>query len=482
VDLRRRLGESLSSLQRYDTPVEEATTPSLEALKAFALARRHRLLEGDNSSLKFYDRAIELDPNFAIAYQGRAAAYKNLNQLERARADEKRAYDLRLTVSDRERLSIEGTYYLIWTGELEKAAETYELWEKTYPRDYIPVTNLGFIYVSLGNLPKALRQAQFAMRLQPNDGGSYNNLGGELQNLNRLDEAESVYRRALERKVEGPYLLFNLYSLAFLKGDAAMMMQSVAEAAGKPGVEDLLLAAQADTEAWHGKFENARRLTKQAIDSAQRNEAKETAAAYQVLAALREVEAGDSKQALADAHAAMRLGPNRDVRSMAALAMSLGGETAEADRLAVELNKDFPLDTVVQRYWLPATHAAIALARREASKAVEDLAAASALDLSEPATVTVFLVPPYLRGRAYLMLRDGKAARAEFQKLIDHYGLIGNFPWGALSRLGVARADAMSGDEAEARSAYRHFLGIWADADPDIAIFRQAKAEYARLQ
>jgi hypothetical protein len=303
-----------------------------------------------------------------------------------------------------------------------------------------------------------------------------------LQNLNRLDEAESVYRQALERKVEGPYLLFNLYSLAFLKGDAAMMMQSVAEAAGKPGVEDLLLAAQADTEAWHGKFENARRLTKQAIDSAQRNEAKETAAAYQVLAALREVEAGDSKQALADAHAAMRLGPNRDVRSMAALAMALGGETAEADRLAIELNKDFPLDTVVLRYWLPATHAAIALARREASKVVEDLAAASALDLSEPATVTVFLVPPYLRGRAYLMLRDGKAARAEFQKLIDHYGLIGNFPWGALSRLGVARADAMSGDEAEARSAYRQFLGIWRDADPDIPIFRQAKAEYARLQ
>jgi hypothetical protein len=201
-----------------------------------------------------------------------------------------------------------------------------------------------------------------------------------------------------------------------------------------------------------------------------------------VLAALREVEAGDSKQALADAHAAMRLGPNRDVRSMAALAMALGGETAEADRLAIELNKDFPLDTVVLRYWLPATHAAIALARREASKVVEDLAAASALDLSEPATVTVFLVPPYLRGRAYLMLRDGKAARAEFQKLIDHYGLIGNFPWGALSRLGVPRADAMSGDEAEARSAYRQFLGIWRDADPDIPIFRQAKAEYARLQ
>jgi len=290
VDLRRRLGESLASLQRYDTPVEDATTPSLEALKAFALARRQRLLEGDGSSIKFYDRAIELDPNFAMAYQGRAAAYKNLNQLERARADEKRAYELRLTVSDRERLSIEGTYYLIWTGELEKAAQTYELWEQAYPRDYIPVTNLGFIYVGLGDLPKALRQGQFAMRLQPNDGGSYANLGGEFQNLNRLDEAESVYRQALERKIEGPYLLINLYSLAFLKGDTATMMQSVADAASKPGVEDLLLAAQADTEAWHGRFANARRLTKQAIDLASRNEAKETAAAYQALAALREVE------------------------------------------------------------------------------------------------------------------------------------------------------------------------------------------------
>jgi len=178
----------------------------------------------------------------------------------------------------------------------------------------------------------------------------------------------------------------------------------------------------------------------------------------------------------------MRLGPNRDVRAIAALAMALGGETAEADRLAVELNRDFPLDTVVQRYWLPVTQAAIALARKDASKAVEDLAAASALDLSVPATVTVFLVPPYLRGRAYLTLHDGKAARAEFQKLIDHYGLVGNFPWGALSRLGVARADAMSGDEAEARSAYVQFLGIWGDADPDIPVFQQAKREYARLQ
>ncbi|HVR27539.1 MAG TPA: winged helix-turn-helix domain-containing protein [Candidatus Polarisedimenticolia bacterium] len=482
IALRRKLGESLNSLQKHATPVEEATTPSLEALKAYSLAGKEKFAQGDGASLAFYDRAIELDPSFAIAYYGRSAAYRNLNQLDRARADERKAYDLRLGVSDRERFSIEAAYYLIWTGELEKAAQTYELWQQTYPREYVPHTNLGFIYVALGKLDKALEQAREAMRLQPNDGASYGNLGGGYQNLNRLDEAEAVYKQAAERKIEGPYLLVNLYTLAFLKGDVPTMAQTAMAAAGRPGVEDLLLAAKADTEAWHGRFKNAYGLTRQAMDSAVRNEAKETAAAYQALAALREIAAGDRTQGVADARGAIKLAPNRDVRAMAALAMAEGGDVAGAAKLEAELNKDFPLDTLVQRYWLPSVRAAQALSRNDAKAAIAELATASDLDFSEPAGVTVYLVPPYLRGQAYLRLREGGAARGEFQKFIDHYGMVGNFPWGALSRLGVARAYAAEGNTNEAQAAYREFVGFWSNADPDVPVYKQAKAELAALR
>jgi DNA-binding winged helix-turn-helix (wHTH) protein/tetratricopeptide (TPR) repeat protein len=481
VALRRKLGESLNSVRKYATPVEEATTPSLEALKAYSLARKEKFAHGDSASLAFYNRAIELDPNFAVAYQGRSAAYRNLNELDRARTDERRAYDLRLGVSDRERFSIEAAYYLIWTGELEKAAQTYVLWRQSYPRDYVPCTNLGFIYVSLGNLDKALDQAREALQMQPNDGGSYSNLGGEYQNLNRLDEAEAVYQQAMERKVEGPYLLVNLYALAFLKGDTLTMAKSAMDAAGRPGVEDLLLAAKADTDAWHGKFKNAHGLTQQAMDSALRNEAKETAAAYQALAALREVAAGDRTPGVADARGAIKLGPSRDVRAMAALAMAEAGDATDAAKLEAELNRDFPLDTLVQRYWLPSIRAALALGRKDPTAALEELTKASNLDFSEPAGVTVYLVPPYLRGRAYLMLRDGTAARAEFQKFIDHYGMVGNFPWGALSRLGIARAYVAEGNPTEAKAAYREFLELWNNADPDVPVYKEAKIEFLGL-
>jgi eukaryotic-like serine/threonine-protein kinase len=327
-----------------------------------------------------------------------------------------------------------------------------------------------------------LEQAREALRMQPNDGGSYSNLGGEYQNLNRLDEAEEVYKQAIARKVQGPYLLVNLYVLAFLKGDAPAMARSAMDAAGRPGVEDLLLATKADTEAWHGRFKNAYGLTRQAMDSAMRNEAKETAAAYQMLASLREVAVGDRKKAVADAFAGIKLGPNRDVRAMAALVMAEGGNASGATKLAADLNTDFPMDTLVQRYWLPSIRAALALGRNDAKAAIAELTTTSDLDLSEPAGVPVYLIPPYLRGTAYLMLGDGSAARAEFQKFIDHYGMVGNFPWGALSRLGVARAYVADGDTNEAKAAYREFLGLWNNADPDTPVYKQAKAEFAALK
>ena len=256
------------------------------------------------------------------------------------------------------------------------------------------------------------------------------------------------------------------------------MAQLASGAMGKPGTEDLLLATQADTEGWYGKLRNAHELTGRAMDSAQHNDAKETAAAYQAAAALREVESGNRRQARAEANAALKLAPNHDVQAMAALALARAGDTAGAEKLAAELAKTFPLDTLVQRYWLPTIRAAGALGRKDPNRAIELLKVASTIELGLPAQLT----PAYLRGEAYLMLHDGNRAAAEFQKFIDHRGLVMNFPWGALARLGLARAYALQGDTAKARAAYHDFLTLWKDADPDIPILKQAKGEYAKLQ
>jgi tetratricopeptide (TPR) repeat protein len=301
--------------------------------------------------------------------------------------------------------------------------------------------------------------------------------------LNQLDEAEAVYKQAEERKLENEVLFQNRYLLAFLKGDAPKMAQLASAAMGRPGTEDLLLASQADTEGWYGKLKNAHELTRRAMDSAERNDAKESAASYQAVAALREVESGNREQARAAANAALKLAPNRDVKATAALALARSGDTAGAERLATELDKSFPLDTLVQRYWLPTVRAAFALERKEPNRAIELLNDASTIELGEPTDGTaIFLCPVYIRGEAYLMLHDGKSAAAEFQKFIDHRGLVVNFPWGALARLGLGRAYVLQGDTVKARTAYKDFLTLWKDADPGIPILKEAKAEYAKLQ
>ncbi len=487
VSLRGKLGESLSTVQRYATPLEEATTPSLEALKAYSLGLKAEHAKGGTASLPFLKRAVELDPNFALAYVTMSITYRNLNETGLAAENARKAYELREKVSERERFYIETTLYMNTTGELEKAAQVYELWQQTYPREAAPYGNLGVIYQGLGYLEKALEQFRGAVRLEPNSHGDYGNLGSAYVTLNRLDEAEAVYKQAEERKLQSEFLIDCHYLLAFLKGDTAQMAQMLSGAMGKPGAEDLLLAAQADTEGWYGKLKSSRESTRQAMDSAQRNDAKEAAAGYQASAALREVESGNRKQAVSDANAALKLAPNRDVQVMAALALARASDTAGAEKLAAELDKTFPLDTLVQKYWLPTIRAAIALEHKDPNRAVELLKPTSTMELSEPTEVTVFLCPTYLRGEAYLMLHDGSAAAAEFRKFIDHYGLVLNFPWGALARLGLARAYALDAaqDPAardKARTAYQNFLTLWKDADPDVPILIQAKAEYAKLQ
>jgi len=481
VSLRGKLGESVSSVEKYATPLPEATTPSLEALQAYSQGWKTFALKGGAQALPFLNRAVELDPKFAIAYSGMSIVYAGLNQPQRSGEAARKAYELRDRVSERERLRIEAFYYLGATGELEKAAQAHELWQQTYPKDAETYINLTAIQASLGNLDKSWEEAREALRADPNSWVVYANLGQAYTNLNRLNEAEAVYKQAEERNVEQQSILLVRYQLAFLKGDSAQMGQLAAAAMGKPGAEDEVLATQADTEAWYGRLRSARELTRRAIDSAKRNDAKETAAIYQAMAALREVESGNPKQARIDAETAVKLEPNRDVQAMSALALARVGDTAGAERVAAELNKSQPLDTLVQRYWLPTIGAAIALGRKDPNRAIELLKVTSPIELGEPLLASVVLCPVYLRGEAYLILRDGKAA-AEFQKFIDRRGLVANFSWGALARLGLARAYALQGDTAKARAAYLDFLTLWKDADPDIPILIAAKAEYAKLQ
>ena len=482
VSLRGKLGESLSSVQKYSTPLAEATTPSLEALQAYSVGRKTNSAKGDTAALPFYKRATELDPTFALAYASMAVAYSNLNEVGRAAEAAKKAYDLREKVSERERLSIEANYYLTATGELDRAAQVYELWQQIYPRDAVPHANLGFILGNLGNWERASQEDREAMRLEPNNEVTYLNLGSDYAALNQLDKAEAVYKEAEERKLEGENLLSARYALAFLRGDTSQMTRLAAAAVGKPGTEDVLLASQADTAAWYGKVQNSRHLTRRAMDSAQHNDANETAAIYQAAAALRETEWGNREQARSDADAAVKLASNRDVRAMAALALARAGDVRGAEKLAGEIEKAFPLDTLVQKYWLPTIEAAVALQRKDPNGAVEVLQVSSPIELSQPLEVAGSLFPVYLRGEAYLMLQDGSAAAAEFRKFLNDRGLVANFPWGSLARLGLARAYAMQGDTARARATYQDLLTIWKDADPDLPVYKQAKAEYAKLQ
>ncbi|MGA3019464.1 MAG: caspase family protein [Bryobacteraceae bacterium] len=480
--LRTKLGESLVSVRKYDTPLEEATTPSLEALKAYSLGRKLNLAKGFTAALPFYQRATDLDPGFASAYGWMSDLYNGLVQGGLAAEYASKAYALREKVSERERFDIEGIYYLFGTGELEKAATTYELYQQTYPRDYQPYRNLGLVLCRLGDWEKALEAAREALRLEPSMAVNYTELARAYKALNRLDEAEAVDKQMRERKLEHEGQFRTSYWLAFLKGDAAQMARTVSAAAGKPGAEEPLLAIQADAEGWYGKLKNAHELTGRAMDSALHHNAQEAAAAYQAEAALREVESGYREQARAEAEAAVKLAQGRDVWVIAALALARAGDTAGAEKLAAELDKTFPLDTLVQRYWLPTIRAGVALQSKDPDRAIELLKVVSPVELGGQPMLAAYMSPAYVRGEAYLMLHDGNRAAVEFQKFIDHRGLVATFSWGALARLGLARAYALQGDTAKTRAAYQDFLTLWKDADPDVPILKEAKAEYAKLQ
>jgi serine/threonine protein kinase/Tfp pilus assembly protein PilF len=480
--LRTKLGESLASVQQFNVPIE-ATTTSLEALKTFSMGVTTLRTKGDAEAIPFFKRAIELDPNFAMAYASLGLSYANMSQPSLSAENLKKAYEMRERVSEKERLRISADYYAFVTGELEKEAQTYDLWIQSYPRDSIPHGNLGVNFAALGQYDKAMAETQEALHLEPNNVIYYGNLGQIFIALNRPDDAKAMFEQALAHNLDSGLLRWQMYYLAFLRGDSGQMAQQLAWGAGKPGAEDPLLSAQSDTEAYYGRLAKARDYSRRAVDSAVRADSKETAALWQANAAVREAEFGNAGAAKQDVNAALALVPGRDVRVLSALTLARAGDIARAKAMVEQLEKSDPLNTVLKLYWLPTLKAAIELQSGNPAQAIVSLEAAAPYEFGEPPPVQEgTMYPAYLRGEAYLAAHNGSAAAGEFQKFLDHRGLLTNFPLGALAHLGLARAYAMAGDSAKAKAAYQDFLTLWKDADPDIPILKQAKAEYAKLQ
>ena len=487
--LRSKLGESLASVQTPDRlqagegESYDVTTSSLEALKAYAQAIVVYREKGDAASIPFVKRAIELDPNFARAYYMLGVRYGNLSQTALAIASLKKAYELRDRVSEREKLAITAMYYLAVTGELQKSNEVYEVWAQTYPRDAHPHVDLGSNYLVLGRYEASVSESLTALKLDDGNTNTYFNLVSAYLALGRLDDSKVTLDQSAAHKIDAPNLHQCRYWLAFLQGDEASMQQQVAAVMGRAGGEDIVLSSQSDTEAYHGRLGKARELSHRAIESARQADFQGPAAVWQANAGLREAEVGNATDARQDAMAALTQTSAYDVQAIAALALARAGDLAHAQQLADKLNRDVPLNTMAQSYWLPSIRAAMELNRKQPDKAIALLQMTSPLDLGQaPPFELGPMYPVYLRGEALLMRKHGKEAAEEFQKIIDHPGVVLNFVLGALARLDLARAYALESDTANARTAYQNFFALWKDADPDIPILKEAKAEYAKLQ
>jgi eukaryotic-like serine/threonine-protein kinase len=483
--LRNEVGESLNTVQKFDVPLEQATTNSLEALKAYTLARKAWRERGDAEAIAFSKRAIELDPDFALAYHVLGIYYYNLNQPSLGADNLKKAFDLRDRVTEHEKFRITAQYHQLATGELKKANQTSELWIQVYPRDAVAYVNLGSSYMVLGEYEKAATETLEGIRLEPNAALGYENLGQIYLALNRFDEARTTTEEALGRKLEGIPLHLNLYALAFFHGDGAAMKLQEAWAIGKPSAEDWMLSVESDTEAWSGRLGKARVLSRKAVESARHSDEKEPAALWQANAAIREALFGNADAARQNAAAAVALAPgSHDAEAQSALAYALSGDAAHAQSLADDLAKRFPEDTVLQSVWLPTIRAQIERGHKNPARSIELLqdAAPYELGMLSGSATNSCLYPVYIRAEAYLSMQQGSAAVAEFQKILDHRGLLWNCATGALAHLGLARAYVLQGDTAKAKAAYQDFLMLWKDADPDIPILIAAKAEYAKLK
>jgi eukaryotic-like serine/threonine-protein kinase len=479
--LRVELGESLSSVQKFDTAIEQATTSSFEALKAYSLGMKIWNENGEVKAIPFFKQAIELDPNFALAYLRLGQVSGILGEVTRSAEYHNKAFQLRDRVTEREKYNISTQYYFIVTGEMEKATQISELWAQSYPRDVEPHLNLGYIYGVFGQYEKAIAETMQGLRLDPDSSTGYTNLIQGYAFVNQLGKAKATYQEAVRRVPDNGGLHQCVYGVAFLERDTKEMERQANWAVDKPGVADVLLSYQSDTEAFYGRLRKARELSLRAVQSARMNEQKDTAAEWQMNDALREAEFGNA--ARAQEQSASALAMTSQVRTLAALAFARAGDSARAERLAGEQQKQSPVDTIFVGYWLPTIRAAIEIDRGNPARAIEFLKAATPYELGDVSEFEfgIMLYPAYVRGQAYLLLHQGGEAAAEFQKFLDRPNMLANNPLYVLAHLGLARAYVLQGQKDKSRAAYQEFFTLWKDADPDIPILKQARAEYAKL-
>ena len=481
-EMRRKLGESLSTLQKYNTPLEQATTPSLEALQAYTLGGK----SGDfPTAIPFFQRAIQLDPDFAMAYDQLGGAYQSIGETTMGEENTRKAFELRERVSEMEKLAIEGDYYRSVTGNLLNATRSYALGEQIYPREPSFRGGLGLNYMALGQYESALKEHREALRLLPYDSVAFRFVVFTNLLMDRVEDAAATAREARAKGLDsalGP----TVYLIAFHQNDVPEMVRQVAAAAGKTGEEDLLLALDADTAAYFGHLRRARELSRQASNSARRAGEKEASATYENVASLREGLFGNADKAREQIRVATPFpSAGGDPYYAFALALAYAGNANGVERSVEYFNKRIPEDTTVQFNYLPTLRAKLALMHSDPQQALNDLELAAPYELGTPAIGFYNwpnLYPVYVRGEAYLAAHQGKKAAAEFQKILDHRGIVLNEPIGALAHLQLGRAYAMQGDTAKSRAAYQDFLTLWKDADPDIPILVQAKAEYAALK
>jgi DNA-binding winged helix-turn-helix (wHTH) protein/tetratricopeptide (TPR) repeat protein len=485
-EIRQKLGESLSTVQKLDTPLELATTPSLQALKAFSEAGRVAATTGEAAAIPFYKHAVELDPTFAVAYAYLGIMHTTIGEPAIGAAYTEKAFELKERTSESEKYFISATYFKEVTGNLKRAEQTCALWSHAYPRSEKPHYYLsGAIYPQTGDYEKAVEEGREAVRLNSDSPIPYAFLMSAYIAVNRFDDAKATYLRALGHNLNSPFFHQELYQIAFVQNDLEEMTHQVTWSAGKAWAEDILLSLKAETAAYSGRLREAREISRKAVDTAQRAGEKEAAARYIVQSAVREALLGNAEEARKRASSAMEQSTGRDVQYGAALAFAFAGNDQKARSLTRELAKRFPEDTIVQFNYLPTLRAKLALNQRRSSEALETLEPAAPYELGGTTGSSYgwnALFPVFLRGEAYLRAENGRQAAEEFRKIIDHRGIVVNEPIGVLAHLGLARAYALQGDKPKARAAYQDFLALWKDADPDIPVLKQAIAEFDTMR
>jgi eukaryotic-like serine/threonine-protein kinase len=476
--LRAKLGESLGSVQEFAKPLEQATTSSLEALQAFSLGEAEHMGLHDDRAVPHLKRAVELDPNFAMAYGTLGVSYNNLGARTLSTEALHKAFDLRERASEREKLYISAHYYET-TGELDKAAEIYEQWKQAYPRDNVPCDNLALLYGATGQLDKSLANAQLAMQIDAKDVFAYQNVAGAYMALGRFDEARAILDQAVAQKTESFSTKLIGYQLAFIRGDQATMQRS-REGVADVGDEVFLLLLVADTEYFQGKVRAGREMSDTIVQKSDQN--KDFAAGTRLTEGATEAEFGNTEEARRQTQAALAMTEDSFAQSQAALTLARIGDTSRAEKSIADLSKQNPGNDVLNKGLLAVARAGVALQRKQPAQAVEALEPARLFELAGGPTAPVDFWVPYLRGEAYLDLHDSPKALAEYQKIADHRGLAPTSPLYVLARLGTARAYAQQGDNAKARTAYQDFFAFWKDADPDVPVLKQAHMEYDKLR